>query len=125
GCLVGQLGCPGGAAHVDGHRLDGPAVPLHRTQGDILMAQAVIWSELTAAELRDKARDNAIVLLPVASMEQHGPHLPVGVDSILCEGICRRAAEAVAGGMGGLVAPTPWGGMGGHPQAIGGAVSLR
>ena len=88
------------------------------------MAQAVIWSELTAAELRDKARDNAIVLLPVASMEQHGPHLPVGVDSILCEGICRRAAEAVAGEMGVVVAPTLWCGMAEHHMAFGGTFTF-
>ena len=50
------------------------------------MPKSVMWKELTAADLRDKAQAGAIVLLPVASMEQHGPHLPVGVDTILCEG---------------------------------------
>jgi creatinine amidohydrolase len=88
------------------------------------MAPPVIWSELTAAELRDQARDNAIVLLPVASMEQHGPHLPVGVDTILCEGICRRAAEAVAGAMPILVAPTLWCGMAEHHMAFGGTFTF-
>lgn len=29
------------------------------------------------------AKDSALVLLPVGAIEQHGPHLPVGVDSIL------------------------------------------
>jgi creatinine amidohydrolase len=88
------------------------------------MAQPVIWCELTAAELRDKARANAIVLLPVASMEQHGPHLPVGVDAMLCEGICRRAAEAVAAAMPVLVAPTLWCGMAEHHMAFGGTFTF-
>ena len=42
---------------------------------------SVMWKELTAEDLRAKAAENAIVVLPVASMEQHGPHLPVGVDT--------------------------------------------
>ena len=39
------------------------------------------WRKLRADELRDMARADAIVILPVASLEQHGPHLPVEVDS--------------------------------------------
>ena len=61
-----------------------------------------MWKELTAEDLRAKAAANAIVVLPVASMEQHGPHLPVGVDTFLCEAVCqarRRARrEGRAGG---------------------------
>ncbi|MBS0241917.1 MAG: creatininase family protein, partial [Proteobacteria bacterium] len=44
------------------------------------MANSVMWKELTAPELRDLAARDAFVILPVASMEQHGPHLAVGVD---------------------------------------------
>ena len=40
------------------------------------MPKSVMWKELTAADLREKAEAGAIVLMPVASMEQHGPHLP-------------------------------------------------
>ncbi|MGH8021173.1 MAG: creatininase family protein, partial [Opitutaceae bacterium] len=31
-------------------------------------------------------RASAIVIIPTGSVEQHGPHLPVGVDSILGQG---------------------------------------
>ena len=58
------------------------------------MTASVMWKELTAEDLRAKAAADAIVILPVASMEQHGPHLPVGVDTILCEGGCKAGAEA-------------------------------
>ena len=54
---------------------------------------SVMWKELTAEDLRAKAAENAIVVLPVASMEQHGPHLPVGVDTFLCEAVCKGGAE--------------------------------
>jgi creatinine amidohydrolase len=88
------------------------------------MPKSVMWKELTAADLRDKAQAGAAVLLPVASMEQHGPHLPVGVDTILCEGVCKAAAEAVAGDMPVVVAPTLWCGMAEHHMAYGGTFTL-
>lgn len=88
------------------------------------MPQTVMWKELTAAELRDTAQAGAIVLLPVASMEQHGPHLPVGVDTILCESVCKAAAEHVAGEMPIVVAPTLWCGMAEHHMAYGGTFTF-
>lgn len=88
------------------------------------MPQSVMWKELTAADLRDKAQAGAIVVLPVASMEQHGPHLPVGVDTILCEAVCKAAAEAVTGEMPVVVAPTLWCGMAEHHMAYGGTFTF-
>jgi creatinine amidohydrolase len=88
------------------------------------MPQSVMWQALTAAQLNEEARADAVVLLPVASMEQHGPHLPVGVDSILCEGVCRRAAEAVSPATPVVVAPTLWCGMAEHHMAFGGTFSF-
>ena len=40
----------------------------------------VEWRKLRADQLREMARADAMVILPVASLEQHGPHLPVEVD---------------------------------------------
>lgn len=88
------------------------------------MPSAVIWKELTAPELRELARREATVILPVASMEQHGPHLPVGVDTILCEGVCRLAAQAAAPRMAVVVAPTLWCGMAEHHMAFGGTFTF-
>ena len=84
----------------------------------------VLWKELTAQELRGLAGANAIVMLPVASMEQHGPHLPVGVDTILCEAVCKLAAEAVHARMPVVVAPTLWCGMAEHHMAFGGTFTF-
>ena len=88
------------------------------------MAQSVMWKELTAADLRERAQADAVVLLPVGSMEQHGPHLPVGVDTFLSEGVCKAAAEAVAAEMAVVVAPTLWCGMAEHHMAYGGTFTL-
>jgi creatinine amidohydrolase len=86
--------------------------------------RTVMWKELTAAELRDLAQRDATVLLPVASMEQHGPHLPVGVDTYLSEAICKAAAEALQDEMPVVVAPTLWCGLAEHHMAFGGTFTF-
>ena len=54
----------------------------------------VEWRKLRADQLREMARADAIVILPVASLEQHGPHLPVEVDSHAGRnGRCPRRAQ--------------------------------
>ena len=88
------------------------------------MPRSVMWKELTAADLRAKAEAGAVVLMPVGSMEQHGPHLPVGVDTYLSEGLCKAAAEALAGETPIVVAPTLWCGMAEHHMAYGGTFTL-
>ena len=84
----------------------------------------VLWNRMTAEELRQKAVDDAIVLLPVASTEQHGPHLATGVDAFLGSEGCQRAAEIVARSRPIVVAPVVWMGLAQHHVAFGGTFSL-
>jgi creatinine amidohydrolase len=84
----------------------------------------VMWKELTAREIGALAVQGAVVILPVASMEQHGPHLPVGVDTILCEGICRAGAEIACATRPVIVAPTLWCGMAEHHMSFGGTFTF-
>jgi creatinine amidohydrolase len=85
---------------------------------------SVMWKELTAEDLSALAARDAIVVLPVASMEQHGPHLPVGVDTILCEGVCKAAAGIAAKANPVVVAPTLWCGMAEHHMSFGGTFTF-
>ncbi len=84
---------------------------------------SVLWKELTAEDLRAKAAADAIVVLPIASVEQHGPHLPVGVDSMLCEAVCKAGTE-LAKDVEAVVAPTLWCGMAEHHMAFGGTFTF-
>ena len=43
------------------------------------------WNRLRAPQLRALAQEDCLVILPVGSTEQHGPHLPVQVDIRLPE----------------------------------------
>ena len=51
----------------------------------------VRWERLTAPELRALAERDAVVVVPVASLEQHGPHLPVAVDAAINAGVLADA----------------------------------
>ena len=84
----------------------------------------VEWSRLTAPELKALAAADAIVLLPVASTEQHGPHMGTGVDMYLCAEACRRTARLVADKGPIVVAPTVWMGLAEHHVAFGGTFTL-
>ena len=83
----------------------------------------VLWGDLTAAELRTLAAGDPIVVLPIGSTEQHGPHLPVQVDSLLVSEVAKRAAER-AGDETILVMPTVWTGLAEHHMGFGGTVTL-
>lgn len=85
----------------------------------------VEWNRLSAPELNQRAKAGAIVLFPVASTEQHGPHLATGVDTFLCGEVCRRAAvRLVEQGQPAVVAPTLWMGLAEHHIAFGGTFTL-
>ncbi len=49
-------------------------------------------SDLTSAEISALNRETTVVVVPLASVEQHGPHLPVGTKSFLGESIAFAAA---------------------------------
>ncbi len=84
----------------------------------------VFWNRMTAETLRKKAADQALVILPVASTEQHGPHLGTGVDTFLCTEVCRRTAVRVAQARPVVVAPTVWMGLAEHHVELGGTFTL-
>lgn len=53
------------------------------------------WAEMTWTDFQACDMARVIAVLPVAAIEQHGPHLPVGVDTFIMEGYLRRAVQRV------------------------------
>jgi creatinine amidohydrolase len=54
----------------------------------------LLYERLTWPEVRRAAEGDRVCLIPVATLEDHGPHLPIDTDLRLTSEICRRAAEA-------------------------------
>jgi creatinine amidohydrolase len=53
------------------------------------------WAEMGWRDFAATDMSKVVAVLPVAAIEQHGPHLPVGVDAFINEGYLARAVERV------------------------------
>ncbi|MBN9510554.1 MAG: creatininase family protein [Alphaproteobacteria bacterium] len=85
----------------------------------------IAWERLTAPALRAlAARGDALAVLPLGALEQHGPHLPVSTDSRIAGELALRAARLVAAEMPVAVLPSLWTGMSEHHFPFGGTISL-
>lgn len=52
------------------------------------------WENLSRDQLNALDREKTIVLLPLSAMEQHGPHLPVGTDTLILKELVDRTIAA-------------------------------
>lgn len=66
-----------------------------------------------------------VLVVPVGSLEQHGPHLPAGTDALLVEHVARAAADRVREQLPVAVAPTLAYGCSHHHLPFGVTGSLR
>ena len=67
------------------------------------MLPTKFWADMTWPDFQRVDMSQVIAVLPVAAIEQHGPHLPVGVDAVINEGYVRRAAEKIPDDLSGPV----------------------
>ncbi|MBM1641358.1 creatininase family protein [Sulfitobacter mediterraneus] len=84
----------------------------------------VEWQNLKAHELRRLADENAVVILPIASIEQHGPHLPTMTDTRLGHEVAIRAARKASGTRPVVVTPVVWSGLSEHHMPFGGTLTV-
>ncbi|MEL6965462.1 MAG: creatininase family protein [Pseudomonadota bacterium] len=84
----------------------------------------VEWARLKAHELRALADLNAVTILPIASIEQHGPHLPVMTDTRLGKEVALRAARIAYDDRPTVVTPVVWSGLSEHHMPYGGTLIL-
>lgn len=52
----------------------------------------VLWEELSWKEIESLTKTVDMVISPVGACEQHGQHLPLGVDTIDCYDIAKRVS---------------------------------
>lgn len=54
------------------------------------MSRRFDWADYRFAEFAQADPDKVIAILPTAAIEQHGPHLPVGTDTMIAQGMLDR-----------------------------------
>jgi len=60
-------------------------------KGDL--APVTNWQDLTMPAFEDLRQQTRTVLLPLGSLEEHGPHLPLGTDAFHAMEVARRVAR--------------------------------
>jgi creatinine amidohydrolase len=84
----------------------------------------IFWQEMWRDEFEDALERDPVVIVPVGSIEQHGPHCPMDVDIVgpfymAVEAAKRTEAFPV------IVAPPVWSGFTHYNKGFAGTISLR
>lgn len=82
------------------------------------------WADLRRPQFEALDTGRAIAILPVGAIEQHGPHLPVSVDTDLVDAVIERTLPLVGDDTSVLVLPTVAYGRSGEHDAFPGTISL-
>lgn len=81
------------------------------------------YAEMTWPECKEAAHSGRVAVLPVATYEDHGYHLPIDTDVLLCTGICERAVARIPGEAV-LIPPVPHG-YSPHHMDFPGTITIR
>ena len=61
-------------------------------------------------EIKEAIKKNALIILPVGQVEEHGKHLPVKTDAFIATEVARRVGEALRSKIPLLIIPAVWSG---------------
>jgi creatinine amidohydrolase len=82
------------------------------------------WQDLTTLDFDSLDKSRAIAVLPLGATEQHGPHLPVSVDTDLVNGVVAASLPHL-GDLPALFLPTQSIGFSPEHTAFAGTISLK
>ena len=81
----------------------------------------LILQEMTWVDVKDYLKTNDMVIIPLGSTEQHGPHMPLGTDSYEAVGTSKIISEKT----GVIIAPILWVGYSVYHSGFPGTLSLK
>ena len=83
------------------------------------------WAHLKSPDFHTLDLARTIAVLPVAAIEQHGPHLPLNVDTALVEGVVAAALPHLAANLPVLFLPTQAVGFSPEHTAFAGTLTFK
>ena len=83
------------------------------------------WADLCTTDFSSLDPERTVALLPVAAIEQHGPHLPLSVDADLVEGILTAAGPHLPAACPAYVLPTQSVGLSPEHARFPGTLTLK
>mgnify|MGYP001033633632 CR=1 FL=1 len=93
------------------------SVPLHAQNG----RRALVLQEMSWTDVSNYLKTNDMIIIPLGSTEQHGPHLPLGTDFYEASGLCKRISARTAV----IVAPVVLAGYSVYHSGFTGSLSLK
>jgi creatinine amidohydrolase len=91
----------------------------------LLTLRSGYWQDLTTTDFGRVDQERTLALLPVAAVEQHGPHLPLATDALINDGIVRAALERLPADVTLLVLPAQNVGLSPEHTSFAGTLSIR
>ena len=83
------------------------------------------WADLTTREFAQLDPVCTIAVLPVAATEQHGPHLPLSVDTVLADGVVAATLPHLPDDLNVLFLPTQAVGLSPEHMQFPGTLTLK
>jgi len=81
------------------------------------------YAEMNALALKNVSREDTLVVIPIAAVEQHGPHMPTGTDHIICSAVAEAVEANLLDSV--LLLPTLWLGASQHHLRWGATLTSR
>jgi creatinine amidohydrolase len=83
------------------------------------------WADLSTADFAQLDLPRTVAVLPVAATEQHGPHLPLSVDTDLVNGVVQASLPHLPAALSVLFLPTQVVGLSPEHARFPGTLTLR
>ena len=90
-----------------------------------LAAKSPFWADLKSPDFARLDLPRSIAVLPVAAIEQHGPHLPLNVDQALVDGVIAAALPHLQPALPVFFLPTQSVGFSPEHTAFAGTLTLK